>query len=93
MFRYIFDGKHHTDTSRSYMIKLGMPAEAIESVLRQYEFEKNQVSQLKLEAYNRESDSLYMDWQKELALKNPDEEQYKQRWLDKVEDIKQRFTA
>jgi len=41
-FEYIFKGKRHTDTSREYMLNLGMNSDAIESVLGQETYENEQ---------------------------------------------------
>ena len=41
-FEYINQGKRHTDTSREYMLNLGMNSDDIESVLRQKEYENEQ---------------------------------------------------
>lgn len=39
MFKYIYNGKEHTDTSKSYMDKLKIDEETQQSILNQKEFE------------------------------------------------------
>ncbi len=84
-FEYISQGKIHRDTSREYMINLGMNTEAIESVLTQQQFELSQNVDLRKTAYARESDPLYMEWQ----FDNVSESE--QIWRDKVAEIKTRY--
>lgn len=48
-------------------------------------------TELRAEAYKQESDSLYMAWQKYLALNDPRAETAKQQWLDKVNEIANRY--
>lgn len=93
MYKYIFKGKDHTDTTRQYMLNLGMNTEQIESVLQQKAFEQEQVKAIKAEAYARESDPLYIEWQKELAKGNPSADEFKQRWIDKTDEIATRFES
>lgn len=90
-FEYIFKGATHTDTTRQYMNNIGMTTESIESVLAQKAFEENQNKKLRAEAYKRESDPLHIEWQFELTTANPDADSYKQRWIDKVLEIKTRY--
>ncbi|ENO3962524.1 hypothetical protein ACBH03_000497 [Vibrio vulnificus] len=92
MFIYIFKDTPHSDTSREYMLNLGMNTETIESVLAQQQFEAKQNVELRQQAYKRESDPLYIEWQKEVAKNNPDAEMYKQKWLDKTDEIYSRFS-
>lgn len=92
MFIYIFKDTPHSDTSREYMLNLGMNTETIESVLQQKEFEEGQNVEMRQQAYKRESDPLYIEWQKEVAKNNPDAEMYKQKWLDKTDEIYSRFS-
>lgn len=91
MFNYIFKGNTHTDTTREYMLSIGMDADQIESVLSQQQYEAQQNVELRQQAYKRESDPLYIEWQFELESKNPDADKYKQAWMDKVSEIKVRF--
>ncbi len=92
MFSYIFEGKTYTDTNREFMLNIGMNTEQIESVLAQQQFEAKQNVELRQQAYKRESDPLYIEWQKEVAKNNPDAEMYKQKWLDKTDEIYSRFS-
>lgn len=89
-FEYIYDGKVHANTDREYMNSLGMTTEAIDSVLTQKTFEEKQGVKLRAEAYKRESDPLYIEWQFELEGGNASSDTYKQAWLDKVTEIKLR---
>lgn len=91
MFTYIFKGKTHTNTSREHMLNLGMDTDAIESVLQQKQFEEGQTAGLRSQAYKRESDPLYIEWQYELETANPNADEFKRRWLDKVTEIKARY--
>lgn len=91
MFEYIYEGTRHTDTSNDYMSKLGMADEAIESILQQRDFELSRNYQLRSDAYKRESDPLYIEWQFELESGNPASDDYKKKWMDKVVEIKARY--
>ncbi|WP_367971710.1 hypothetical protein RJD38_21905 (plasmid) [Vibrio scophthalmi] len=91
MFIYIFKDTPHSDTSREYMLNLGMNTETIESVLQQKEFEEGQNVGLRAKAYKRESDPLYIEWQYELETANPKADDFKQKWMDKVAEIKARY--
>lgn len=91
MFSYIFKGKTYTDTNREFMLNIGMNTEQIESVLSQQEYESKQNVELRQQAYKRESDPLYIEWQFELESGNQDAESYKGKWLAKVEEIKRRY--
>ncbi|MCU8190153.1 hypothetical protein D8T49_21495 [Vibrio vulnificus] len=91
MFTYIFKGKSYSDTSRDFMLNLGMDTEAIESVLQQKEFEEGQSIELRAKAYKRESDPLYIEWQYELETANPKADDFKQKWMHKVTEIKARY--
>lgn len=91
MFNYIFKGKAYSDTSREFMLNLGMDTDAIESVLQQKEFEEGQRAGLRAQAYVRESDPLHIEWQYELETGNPKADEFKKKWLDKVAEIKRRY--
>ncbi|WP_243032920.1 hypothetical protein [Vibrio cincinnatiensis] len=91
MFSYIFKGKTYTDTTREFMLNIGMNTEQIDSVLSQQEYESKQNVELRQQAYKRESDPLYIEWQFELESENPEADKYKQAWMDKVSEIKVRF--
>lgn len=90
-FEYIHAGKTHTDTSREYMLNIGMTTEAIESVLTQKKYEESRNTELRKEAYKRESDPLHIEWQYELAQGNANADTFKQKWMDKVAEIKARY--
>lgn len=53
---------------------------------------KEEVDAMKREAYESESDHLYMAWQKYLALSDDRAESAKEEWLQKVQEIKERYT-
>ncbi|MEZ8316638.1 hypothetical protein AB6C44_23800 [Vibrio splendidus] len=91
MFKYIFKAKTYSDTSREFMLNLGMDTDAIESVLQQKQFEEGQNIAHRSKAYQRESDPLYIEWQYELSVENPNADQFKQAWIQKVEQIKARY--
>lgn len=90
-FEYIHNKKVHTDTARQYMVNIGMGIDAIESVLQQKEYEAAQSAGLRQQAYKRESDPLYIEWQYELEMENSEASSHKQAWLDSVAAIKQRY--
>jgi len=90
MFSYIFKGKTYTDTNREFMLNIGMNTEQIESVLSQQEYESRQSVELRQQAYKRESDPLYIEWQFELESENPESDSYKEVWMSKVIEIKSR---
>ncbi|TQF71806.1 hypothetical protein [Pseudoalteromonas luteoviolacea] len=85
MFEYIFLGKRYNDTNREYMLNLGMTESQIDSVLDQQAFELKQNVKRRRAAYARESDPLFIESQ----IEGTDES--RQRWLDKVREIKERF--
>lgn len=85
MFSYIFQGRTHTDTTRSYMNSFGMTQEQVDSVLQQKDFEEAQNLVKRKEAYRLESDPLFMEWQYD---NTPESEQ---AWRDKVAEIKTRY--
>ncbi|HCJ7273456.1 TPA: hypothetical protein NVH30_003094 [Vibrio cholerae] len=91
MFEYIYEGTRHTDTSANYMSKLGMTDEVVESILQQRDFELLRNRQLRSDAYKRESDPLYIEWQFELESGNSASDSYKKKWMDKVVEIKGRY--
>jgi len=86
MFNYIFEGKTHTDTSNNYMQAIGMNAEQIDSVMNQKSYEEGEgIIAKRKEAYAKESDHLFLEWQYD---KTPESENF---WRDKVAEIKLRF--
>ncbi|MCF1458085.1 MAG: hypothetical protein LPH21_11195 [Shewanella sp.] len=91
MFSYIFKGKTYTDTNREFMLNLGMNTEQIESVLSQQQYEAQQNVALRQQAYKRESDPLYIEWQFALESNNPVAGDYKEAWMSKVIEIKSRY--
>ncbi|MBT2909707.1 hypothetical protein PL84_03805 [Vibrio anguillarum] len=91
MFEYIYEGTRHTDTSADYMSKLGIADEAIDSILQQRDFELSRNRQLRSDAYKRESDPLYIEWQFELESSNPASDDYKKKWMSKALEIKARY--
>ncbi|MEZ9908876.1 hypothetical protein AB4371_10430 [Vibrio sp. 10N.261.51.A3] len=56
-----------------------------------HETKYNQAVKERQKVYSNESDPLRAEWQYELETGNPDAEQYKQKWLDKVAEIKERI--
>lgn len=46
---------------------------------------------LRMKAYTAESDPLRNEWKYEEETGNPNADQYKQKWLDKVVEIKARY--
>lgn len=86
MFNFIYESKSHTDTSEAYMLKLGMNAEQIESVLNQKNYEEGEgVITKRKEAYARESDALFLEWQYDKTHET------EKCWRDKVLEIKERY--
>lgn len=89
---YLYKGVTYTDLSAEFMMSLGMGEEVIESVQSQAKFEENNTKKMKAKAYQKEADPKFAEWQKELAMGNPNANDYKAAWLSKCEQIKQRFT-
>ena len=84
MFKYIFRGESHTNTSLEYMQGIGMNQEQVESVLAQQEFEAGQWAEKRQAAYRSEADPLFLEWQYDQKPKQ------EQAWRDKVQEIKER---
>lgn len=82
---YIFEGEVHSDFTLAFMQQLGMNAEQVDSVLNQQQFELSQNIERRKEAYIKESDPLFIEWQYD---KTPNSEQV---WRDKVLEIKTRY--
>ena len=86
MFNYIFKGKTHTDTSNDYMLAIGLSVEQIESVMNQKSYEEGAgVIAKRKEAYAKESDPLFLEWQYDKTSST------EAKWRDKVAEIKLRF--
>lgn len=83
---YLYDGETHDNYDPDFMAALGMSDEAIESVIRQAEYEKGdgQIEKRK-RAYVIESDPLLAEW---MFDQTPEAERI---WRDKVEEIKSRY--
>lgn len=83
---YLYDGETYDNYDPAFMAKLGMSGEAIESVIRQAEYEKGdgQIEKRK-RAYVIESDPLLAEW---MFDQTPAAEQ---AWRDKVAEIKARY--
>lgn len=83
---YLYDGETYDNYDPAFMAELGMSGEAIESVIRQAEYEKGggQIEKRK-RAYVIESDPLLAEW---MFDKTPAAEQ---AWRDKVAEIKARY--
>lgn len=82
---YIFEGEVHSCFTLAYMQHIGMNAEQIDSVLNQQQFELTQNIERRKEAYIKESDPLFIEWQYD---QTPECEQH---WRDKVLEIKARY--
>ena len=87
MFKYLHNGKQHTDTSAEYMDKLGLDDGTQESILNQKSYEESEqlVLDKRARAYKLESDPLFI----EASFDN--DETAMQKWRDKVTEIKERF--
>lgn len=87
MFKYLHNGKQHTDTSSEYMSKLGLDDDTQESILNQKAYEESEqlVLDKRARAYKLESDPLFI----EASFDN--DETAMQQWRDKVTEIKERF--
>ena len=59
----------------------GLPQEIILQAMT------DQIKESRKSEYEKFADPLYMNWQKELAKGNPNADSYKQKWLDKAEEI------
>ncbi|MEZ9198591.1 hypothetical protein [Shewanella sp. 10N.286.54.B9] len=46
---------------------------------------------LRSDAYKNEADPLHIEWQFEVETQNPDADTYKQKWIEKVQQIKLRY--
>lgn len=90
-FEYINQGKRHTDTSREYMLNLGMNSDAIESVLRQKEYENEQ----QWSAARKKRDELVAAADHTQAIDSPlsleKQAQYKD-YRQSLRDVPQMFT-
>lgn len=84
-FTLYYGGKHYVSFPESELLKEGVPASEIAKV------KADLVQQKRQEAYQRESDPLYIEWQYELSVENPNADQFKQDWIQKVEQIKARY--
>ncbi len=82
---YIFEGEVHSGFTLAFMQQLGMNTEQIDSVLSQRDFELTQNIERRKEAYIKESDPLFIEWQYD---QTPECEQV---WRDKVLEIKARY--
>lgn len=84
-FTYIFNDQTHTDISLEYMTSLGMSQAQMDEVMELRLAHNTRITHLRKQAYQRESDSLFMEWQFD---QTPETEQ---RWRDKVNQIKTRY--
>lgn len=56
-----------------------------------YQAKYDEAVSLRMKAYAEESDPLRNEWKYEEETGNSDADQYKQKWLDKVVEIKARY--
>lgn len=85
MFQYSFAGETHSDLSDDYLDQLGVSPEWKDTLKRQAVFEQQQILDRRREAYRRESDPLFMEWQFD---QTPEREQL---WRARVALIKERY--
>ncbi|MEH8253407.1 hypothetical protein [Aeromonas veronii] len=83
---YLYDGKTYDNYDHDFMAALGMSAGAIESVIRQAEYERHEGQlEKRKRAYQLESDPLLAEWQFDQTA------EAEQIWRDKVAEIKARY--
>lgn len=82
---YIFEDEVHSDFTLDFMQQIGMNADQIDSVLNQQQFELTQNIERRKEAYKKESDPLFIEWQYD---QTPELEQI---WRNKVLEIKGKY--
>ena len=85
MFKYLHDGKYHTDISVPYMVKLGVNEDTQQAIINQRAYEESQYTAKREEAYKKESDHLYMEAQFDGTPESL------QLWRDKVSGIKAKY--
>lgn len=68
---------------------LDIPEQDKSEIINQAKYDE--AVSLRKKAYDEESDPLRNEWKYEEETGNPDADQYKQRWLDKVVEIKERI--
>ena len=84
-----YQGKKYVNWSAEQLLNEGVPEILVNAAIKNMQ-EKEQVN-LRSIAYKSESDPLYIEWQFEVETQNPDADTYKQKWIEKVQQIKLRY--
>ena len=82
-FNIEYDGKLYFEYTKEEAERVNIPVGIIDAAYQEWKVQKTQSS--RLQAYRRESDSLYLEWQYD---QTPEKEQ---AWRDKVAEIKARY--
>jgi predicted NAD-dependent protein-ADP-ribosyltransferase YbiA (DUF1768 family) len=77
------------ETTSNAWKALDIPDENKVNIIHQVQYDEAVI--LRKKAYAEESDPLRNQWKYEEERGNPDADQYKQKWLDKVVEIKERI--
>lgn len=85
MFKYLHDGTYHTDTSDEYMSALELDDDARDSILANRGYQREHNLKMRAAAYVRESDPLFLESQFDKT------DDSRQRWANKVIEIKERY--
>ncbi|MCL9775697.1 hypothetical protein [Vibrio methylphosphonaticus] len=77
------------DTESEAWSELEIDSRDKDNIIHQAQYDE--AVSLRKKAYAAESDPLRNEWKYEEETGNPDADQYKQKWLDKVVEIKERI--
>ena len=86
-----YQGKQYLnfDTTSDAWKALDISEQEKENII--YQAQYDEAVSLRMKAYASESDPLRNEWKYEEETGNQDADQYKQKWLDKVVEIKARY--
>ena len=98
MFKYIYKGASHSDTSKEYMQNLGMNSETIESILNQKEFEyPTPTFESELELLNSNEDieinKITLEYGRALAFDGSSEADKVKSIRDKLSETQNKYDA
>ncbi|MBJ2148244.1 hypothetical protein JC606_17950 [Vibrio sp. IB15] len=79
----------YTEWRKEDLLSAGVPLEVVDSAIVEQQRVEIEIS--RRNAYLKESDPLYIEWQYELSVDNSESEKFKQAWLLKVQQIKNRY--
>ena len=88
-----YQGKQYLnfETTSDAWKALDIPEQDKAAIIHQAQYDE--AVSLRMKAYAAESDPLRNEWKYEEETGNPDADQYKQKWLDKVVEIKARYPS